>query len=227
MLPMKSVIYPAALQGQLNGRLDAALLEQIPGGLLYTAAAKAWKAMRDAASRDGVTLNPTSTADTYRVYDTQERIFRDRYTTDWLIGRPSVLWNGVRWWQKAGTATAAVPGTSNHGWGLAVDVNDVALDGRLQWLTDHADTYGWSGELNTEPWHWHYYAGDSIPAALLEEDDDMTPEQFAAAIGAKFEDDTVKVPLINDDGATFTDYPLAAALTYTHQELKLARLRGN
>jgi hypothetical protein len=57
-------------------------------------------------------------------------------------------------------------------------------------------------------------------------EDDMTPEQFAASIGAHYSNGIVTVPLINDDGQTFTDYPLAAALTYTHQELKLARLRA-
>jgi len=65
-----------------------------------------------------------------------------------------------------------------------------------------------------------------VAIEALQGDDDMTPQQFADAIGAKFDAGVVKVPLINDDGQTFTDYPLAAALTYTHQELKLARLRA-
>jgi cell wall-associated NlpC family hydrolase len=63
-------------------------------------------------------------------------------------------------------ALAAVPGTSNHGWGLAVD-----LCGGLQsfaspqyaWLAAHAPAFGWSnppwarpGQGREEPWHWEF-----------------------------------------------------------------------
>ncbi|WP_242504002.1 D-alanyl-D-alanine carboxypeptidase family protein [Promicromonospora panici] len=63
-------------------------------------------------------------------------------------------------------ALAAVPGTSNHGWGQAID-----LSGGLQsfgtaeynWMSAHAGKYGWKhpgwaepGGSKPEPWHWEY-----------------------------------------------------------------------
>jgi zinc D-Ala-D-Ala carboxypeptidase len=68
---------------------------------------------------------------------------------------------------------AAVPGTSNHGWGMAVDLCDGVQTGpsssRWQWLRENAGDYGWqnpdwaqngaSGPY--EPWHWEF-----IPSLL-------------------------------------------------------------
>ena len=61
---------------------------------------------------------------------------------------------------------AAVPGTSNHGWGVAVDLCDgVEVFGSPQheWLKQHAMAYGWFhpswaqiGGSKPEPWHWEY-----------------------------------------------------------------------
>jgi cell wall-associated NlpC family hydrolase len=62
----------------------------------------------------------------------------------------------------------AVPGTSNHGWGLAVDLcGGVNSFGTAQsaWMTAHAARFGWllpdwaqpTGS-NPEPWHWEYGA---------------------------------------------------------------------
>jgi LAS superfamily LD-carboxypeptidase LdcB len=66
---------------------------------------------------------------------------------------------------------AAAPGTSNHGWGLAVDFAE-ELDGDTQpesvsakfvkWLIRNAATYGFSAEVQSEPWHWRYVAGDKL-----------------------------------------------------------------
>ncbi|WP_199521204.1 M15 family metallopeptidase [Jiangella anatolica] len=61
---------------------------------------------------------------------------------------------------------AAEPGTSEHGWGLAVDVGCGAnsFDGALyDWLDDNADEFGWEnpdwarpGGSTPEPWHWEF-----------------------------------------------------------------------
>jgi hypothetical protein len=61
---------------------------------------------------------------------------------------------------------AAVPGTSNHGWGVAVDLCDgVQVFGSPQheWLRQHAMAYGWfhpawaqAGGSKPEPWHWEF-----------------------------------------------------------------------
>ncbi|HWV79445.1 MAG TPA: M15 family metallopeptidase, partial [Isoptericola sp.] len=62
---------------------------------------------------------------------------------------------------------AAVPGTSNHGWGLAVDICPETYSGsRWDWLAANAPAYGWDnpdwarpGGSKYEPWHWEYTAG--------------------------------------------------------------------
>lgn len=61
---------------------------------------------------------------------------------------------------------AAEPGTSEHGWGRAVDIGCGAnsFDGRLYtWLDDNAGDFGWvnpgwarPGGSTPEPWHWEF-----------------------------------------------------------------------
>lgn len=185
-LIVKPIVVPAALAGQSNGRLASSLLSSTPGLAggptvrLLTVAARAWRAMTAAAQGAGITLKTTSSADSYRTYDQQVTLFTSRYQTDPTLNGWR-LWdsdgNGVaeRWYKKDNVASAAVPGTSNHGWALAVDVAN-ASGTRLGWLENHALAYGWSWELvPEEPWHLHYYTGDTIPAAVLdyETGDDM------------------------------------------------------
>ena len=79
------------------------------------------QAMRAAAARAGILLKSAGFHDSYRPYETQDRTFRARYSTSPIPGRPTKRWLGRTWWLRPGMATAAVPGTSNHGRGLAVD----------------------------------------------------------------------------------------------------------
>lgn len=81
-----------------------------------------------------------------------------------------------RWWRKInfGTAekpryraTAAVPRKSNHGWGLALDVRSIPSE-VVVWLCVNAWRYGFSAEIQSESWHWRYFTGDQIPAAVIE-----------------------------------------------------------
>jgi cell wall-associated NlpC family hydrolase len=63
-------------------------------------------------------------------------------------------------------ALAAVPGTSNHGWALAVDLGggvNVAGTPQWTWMTANAARFGfvqpdWAGPggEKPEPWHWEY-----------------------------------------------------------------------
>lgn len=180
-LPVAPVRRPSVLNGTQNGRLPAAILVSTPGLAggptvrLVAPAARAWRALTAAAQKAGYTLKATSAVDSYRPYDVQERIFRQRFTTT-PTGRTSRYWQGRTWYLKPGYALAAVPGTSNHGWGLAVDTGE-ELDGdpgteslsrrTLNWLIANAGAYGWSWEVQSEPWHIRYVAGDNIPAAVL------------------------------------------------------------
>jgi hypothetical protein len=180
---------PACLDGQTNGKLDASLLVATPGLAggptvrLVEPAARAWRALTAAAAAAGHTLKVTSSADSYRTYAQQVATFTSRYQLDPIPDRPFRLWDSdnsgtpEKWWQKPNTAPAAVPGTSNHGWGLAVDTGE-ERDGdtgtesidqaTLNWLVAHELAYGFSHELQVEPWHIRYWAGDAIPAAVLD-----------------------------------------------------------
>jgi LAS superfamily LD-carboxypeptidase LdcB len=63
-------------------------------------------------------------------------------------------------------ALAAVPGTSNHGWGLAVDLCGGIQDfdtPQYTWMAANAGRFGflhptWAdpGNGREEPWHWEY-----------------------------------------------------------------------
>jgi LAS superfamily LD-carboxypeptidase LdcB len=171
MRPVKRVVLPADLLNAKNGQLRPNLLRAIrPLGLLHHLAADGYHAMRAAALADGIRpFKPTSRADTYRTYQEQVALFNSRYTLTPLPGRPSKVWDGRRYWQKPNTAVAAVPGTSNHGLGLAVDIWSASGD-RLDWLEANAITYGFSWEFTSgaEPWHLRYYRGDNVPKAVLE-----------------------------------------------------------
>lgn len=184
--PERDVIRSAVLTGQSNGKLSTSILVDTPGLAggpvvrLVAPAARAWRALTAAALKAGHTLKATSLVDSYRPYEVQANLFASRYTrTSYLT---SLWWDGSYWVHSSGAA-AAIPGTSNHGWGLAVDTGEErdgdagteSLDaGTLDWLVRNEVTYGWSHELQSEPWHLRYWAGDAIPAAVLQyEESDM------------------------------------------------------
>ncbi|WP_166971365.1 M15 family metallopeptidase [Brevibacterium atlanticum] len=62
---------------------------------------------------------------------------------------------------------AARPGTSNHGWGLALDLGGGTQTGsgeQYEWLVAHAKKYGWENpdwakRNSYELWHWEYVPG--------------------------------------------------------------------
>ncbi|GAA1980158.1 hypothetical protein GCM10009718_16350 [Isoptericola halotolerans] len=84
------------------------------------------------------------------------------------FGEPMCLTDGYRSYElqvatKAAKGyLAATPGTSNHGWGLAVDLCPETYAGdRWAWLDANAPALGWvnpawarPGGSKYEPWHW-------------------------------------------------------------------------
>lgn len=62
---------------------------------------------------------------------------------------------------------AARPGTSMHGWGLAIDFGGGAAQAtgkQYDWLVQNAGEYGWENPdwakaSKYEPWHWEYVPG--------------------------------------------------------------------
>lgn len=118
-----------------NGRVNEDLLQSVSGGsdaLLAGAPANSWQAMVAAAAADGVDI---TYSDAYRPLADQERLARE-------LGLYS---EGGR---------AAAPGHSNHGLGLAVDVNQ--HPDTMAWLDEHAAEYGWVADVPREPWHFNY-----------------------------------------------------------------------
>lgn len=174
-----------------NGQIPTNAMKQLSvGGYLLPAAANNFELWRAHATRDGYTLTVTSAADAFRTYDIQERIFEDRYTATYLTGRPSKVWNGRRYYLKPGQATAAVPGTSNHGRGLAVDIKNAGgFSGSFyKWMAQTGPLYGFSnteGRSINEPWHW---VSDNIPrgaiASLIDKISTQTPDDFLEALMA-------------------------------------------
>lgn len=123
--------------GQMrNGMIPDSQLQSIGQGNLKAqpAAADAFKVMAAAAAADGVNIKAT---DAYRTFDEQVDVKRRK-------GR-----------------MAATPGRSNHGWGLAFDINVGGGDQNnptFKWLTENAARFGFKGPLSNpyEPWHWEF-----------------------------------------------------------------------
>ena len=183
-LPIEPVVLPDDLKNQQNGKLDDELMVEIAGGSrLHHLAARAWNALVAEAAKQGLPLTYTF-GGCYRTYAQQERLFLQRYTTHNLPGRPTKRWNGTTYWLKPGMAGAAVPGTSNHGLGLAVDTASgaspreakaIGAHPQFKWLVENAHLWGWSWEDVSENWHLRYVAGDAIPQAVLNFENPFTP----------------------------------------------------
>lgn len=184
---------------QENGKLSLSTLTRLSvGGYLTTAAANSFERLRLAGARDGVNVTITSTADAYREYAIQERIFTERYIPTYTQYAPGKVdrrsWQGRYWFRRAGTAAAAVPGTSNHGWAIAIDIANVGGFNSTfyRWLSNNAPALGWSndeGHSVGEAWHWTYKSGSDnggggssapAPTPTPEEEDDMFTDEDRA-----------------------------------------------
>jgi MYXO-CTERM domain-containing protein len=97
-------------------------------------------------------------------------------------------------------ALAAVPGTSNHQSGHALDLNTSA-SGIYGWLSKHAGKFGFKRTVPGELWHWEWWGaddgtgpcnGDTLEAKLVHEWSslplyDGKKAEFLACTGQKFE----------------------------------------
>lgn len=177
-LPIQKVVLPSSLIGKSNGRLpDSILTDVAPWGKLEKTAARAWFALVSAAKEAGWDL--TYTGRIYRTYERQEALFRQRYLPSYnpvkCTMSGSRTWNGKRWYKLRGVAAAATPATSNHGWGLAIDTalgdhpsRAKTIGPAVPWLVENAHRFGFSWELQSEPWHIRYVTGDVVPQAVLD-----------------------------------------------------------
>ncbi|MGY1723169.1 NlpC/P60 family protein [Blastococcus sp. SYSU DS0533] len=132
----------AAWGGWSNGRIPAEALCRlgVGGHALRCDAAAAYAALDAAYTAEFGT--PLRITDSYRSFGAQVAAAR------------------------AKPALAATPGTSNHGWGLAVDLGGgvhVAHSPQWSWMTANAARFGWvqpewarPGGEKPEPWHWEF-----------------------------------------------------------------------
>ncbi len=125
---------PEDLAAYGNGRIPAEALSQVGDTRhkLWAPAAEQLTQLVADAKRDGVKIGIT---DSYRPYEEQVDLAR----------RKGLYSQG---------GLAAKPGTSEHGWGMAtdLDLNPEAL----AWMRKNADRYGFVENVKRESWHWAF-----------------------------------------------------------------------
>ena len=127
-----------------NGQLPESELVSVGSGhKLHKSIAPQFKAMQEAAKKDGYPFGSALKINSsYRSYQRQKELYA-----------------------SLGAGTAAFPGTSNHGLGLAVDL--WYTDGAYKWLRKNASSFGFrqipgyeSNNPNAhEAWHWENVSG--------------------------------------------------------------------
>lgn len=188
---------PAGITAADNGKMPESKLKKIYCGSLYCDAARAWLAMIRAAAKDKVFLNVNSTFQTYRKIDSQIAVFKKRFdpvdtSADFTIDAVRVEYEDRIWQLKPDKVYAAVPGTSSHGFGLAVDIGNESLDYVRPWLNKNAESFGFVREYSFEPWHFTYIKSrEKIPDRVLEieslpSEPKYTAEQIINASSCQF-----------------------------------------
>lgn len=127
--------------------------------LLVSSAAKAWREMKSAAAREGITLLPFSG---FRSYQYQMQLIATRLKSGRVL--EDILTH------------IAIPGFSEHHSGRAVDVHaagrpllEEAFENTAEfaWLSANAARFGFrlsyprenSSGIIYEPWHWYFLGG--------------------------------------------------------------------
>jgi len=93
------------------------------------------------------------------------------------LARQQYFWNCYQTKRCNGGNLAARPGTSNHGTGIAVDLNtdcggqtgsvapSACRSSKVYvWLLNNAPKFGFVRAVVKEPWHWEYHAGAANPS---------------------------------------------------------------
>jgi hypothetical protein len=178
-----SIAVPPELLNYGNGDLPSTMLQSvgIGGHRLYSPAAIDFMAMVQAAKAANIVVTIT---DSYR--DSAGQLGcpkkplssgRPKSTSDghkWMVDNgllvlsgttyiPSGELTGMAAFAIDGLAYCAKPGSSNHGWGLAIDVN-LEWTGTERWMHNNAPTFGWCdiGGGTHEPWHYQYIGRGAV-----------------------------------------------------------------
>jgi murein L,D-transpeptidase YcbB/YkuD len=134
-----SACLPATALAYENGHLPRSALSRVhipKDNTAYLAkdAAAHWNTMRLCALADGQDLYPEHSP--YHPAATAYRSYRIQ----------------VIFWRKWGSPRAAYPGTSNHGWGRAVDLEHHSM---RAWIDEHGERFGW-GKHGDAPQEWDH-----------------------------------------------------------------------
>lgn len=187
-----------------NGRIPAEALTNVNGfGLLKSDAAAGLKALKRAAKRAGHDLSGGG----YRDYDTQVQVYND----------PAKIINGEH--------LGAVPGTSEHGWGEAIDISGLDYGSpAYQWLMKNGKKYGWvnpewaqAGGSKPEPWHFEYQGGYS-PRSTRPKNQPQ-PKGRPRSRGRSFE----AIDLVSSRSALTSSKNLSFGLMGIGEDLEMAR----
>ena len=137
--------------------------------------------MMDAAKENGVNLKIVSG---YRTKEQQEKIYQDEIELFLQEGYEQVVA------EKLAKQWVAVPGTSEHETGLAVDINpdeqNTDRDNAYSWLAQNAAQYGFvrrypkdkeliTGIVN-EPWHYRYVGKENAIKMVRDNEGFLYPE---------------------------------------------------
>lgn len=109
----------------------------------------------------------------YRSLASQRALFLARYRVQFFGSGPygDARWyKGKRYVRHSPAGMVAVPGTSNHTAGTALDLSTSSA--AHAWMMRNGWRYGWKRTIPSEPWHWEYSpkrdrdAVDPIQAAV-------------------------------------------------------------
>lgn len=170
--PYKKLVLPKELTKVENGKLDPNKLNKVKcGGIMFHTAAVKFNEMYDAAVKDGIKFKNVGD---YRSADAQLKLFKERYRLaedrDWADKKKGILvdtdrvkrsYDGQTWLLRNGFAPCSSPQKSNHGYGLAIDL-DVTNKKTLEWLCANAPDFGFflqssdPSSREFEAWHWQY-----------------------------------------------------------------------
>jgi hypothetical protein len=197
--------------GYENGKIPANALATVedPRGrklLMHPLAGAAYERMRDAAMKDGIRLD---VGGVYRSFDAQVQTKKDRGDL------------------------AATPGTSNHGWAMAMDMENGMNDfnsNTHKWMEANGAKFGWinppwavRGGSKPEPWHWEFWGAlglTDLPADLKA----LVPGAGASAPlfntnqwSASLSGDVAEASILAGPRALMNDEPFLATLKMLFQ----------
>lgn len=103
------------------------------------------------------------------------KAFRGRFGIDLPVNEAlrsiDTQWHYWDLYQRGVGSLAAYPGNSNHGWGLAVDI-DILSGDQLSWMKQNFPIYGWwwAGGTFGQVEDWHYeFDGRNLSAEKMRE----------------------------------------------------------